>query len=421
MKNDKTCIIVGAGMLGLCSALEFLKRGYQVTLVDQDEPGLGATFGNAGFIATELVDPLSTWSTIKSAPALLMRRHGALAVPAANLGNSLPWMTRFALAARPAQVAHARSALAWINRQAVPAWQRILADENLAGHLVASHYLRVWENASGQAAAAQEAEFYQKWGIEARLIGKEETASVEPALRETINHAVVLPHAHRLQDPYWLAQALFAAFRQRGGNFIKHAVSRIRAENGQVRVSAGQDILAGQALVCAGAYSARLLRQFGVSIPLMAERGYHLHLPETRGLLQGPICSADRNVFISQLDSGLRIVGFSELGGVDLPPQPARFDSLRHHLGGILPQTRTALPAAEEWMGRRPTLPDSLPVIDTHPHHPNIGFAFGHQHMGITLAAISAQLISQKMSAGTSPKELSPYAVTRFKMAGSFS
>ncbi|MGO3741478.1 NAD(P)/FAD-dependent oxidoreductase [Kerstersia sp.] len=421
MNQDKTCIIIGAGMLGLCSALEFLKRGYQVTLVDQDEPGMGATFGNAGFITTESVDPLSTWGTLKRAPSLLAQRNGALAVPLANLGNSLPWMLRFAWAARPAQVAHARQSLAWINRQAVPAWQQLLADEQLSEHLVASHYLRVWEHASGQAAAAQEAEFYRRWGIEARLIDKEETASLEPALRETIHHAVVLPYTYRVQDPYWLAQALFAAFQQRGGTFIKHAAGRITADGGQVRVQAGQDIIARQALVCAGAYSADLLRQFGVRIPLMAERGYHLHLPQMQGLLHGPICSADRNVFISQLNSGLRIVGFSELGGTGLPPQPARFASMRHHLGSLLPQTQETLPAAEEWMGRRPTLPDSLPVIDTHPHHPNIGFAFGHQHMGITLAAISAQLISQKMSTGTTPKELSPYAVTRFKLAGSFS
>ena len=125
-------------------------------------------------------------------------------------------------------------------------------------------------------------------------------------------------------------------------------------------------------------------------------------------------------MFINPLDGGLRVVGFSELGGTQLPPKPARFASLRHHVSAMLPQTAPQLAQASEWMGMRPSLPDSLPVIDTHPHRPQIGFACGHQHVGVTLAAVTGQLMAAKLLQQPTSIDLAPYAVTRFPLVGAF-
>lgn len=417
MTQSKHCAVIGAGFIGLCTALELIERGCTVTLIDAGSPGHGASQGNAGFIASEAVDPLGTIDTIRKALPMLMDKNGALSVPVGNLHRSLPWMIRFALSAQKKHVARTRIALSALVKDAAPSWAQLLARHDLSEHLRNVHYLRVWETPAGIAAAKAEAAFYREWGIDAHFIEHAEMAALEPALASSIHHAVVLPKAHRISDPLLLCQALFKTFLQRGGLWLEQRVSTIAPHTQHVIINGSTY---DYAVLCAGAHSAELMRPLGVNLPLMAERGYHLNIPTLQGVLNGPVCSADRNVFINSLDNGLRIVGFSELGGTTLPAKPERFASLRHHLTALLPQTQAAQPQAKEWMGMRPTLPDSLPVIDTHPHYPRLGFAFGHQHLGVTLAASTGQLIANKLLRQPTAVDLSPYAVTRFKHTGSF-
>lgn len=421
MHESNSCAIIGAGLVGLCTALEFLDQGYKVTLIDRQMPGFGASFGNAGFIASEAVDPLATSDTIRKALPMLLDQHGALAIPMGNLTNAIPWLIRFILSAKSDSVDKTRNALANLLRQAVPAWQKLLARENLSNYLIPCHYMRVWENSNAERAARSEQEFYLKWGISAEFANKERVAELEPALRHSIHHAVLLPNSHRVKDPYLLCQALEKAFLRKGGVFKKEHVTAVSPKDHQVKVLTDHNtFIFDKAVVCAGAHSAELLNGFGVHIPLMAERGYHLNFPMIKKLLNGPVCSAERNIFINSLDGGLRVVGFSELGGTNLPANSKRYETLRHHIRSILPQTESHLSKASEWMGMRPTLPDSLPIIDTHPHHPQIGFAFGHQHVGLTLAAATAQLLAARMLKNEECLDLTPYNVSRFAFTGHF-
>lgn len=415
MESSNRYAVVGAGIIGLCTALELLRHGNHVTLIEQSTPGLGATYGNAGFIATELIEPLANAENIRNAWSLLKDPHGALSVPAKNWQHSVPWMIRFALSARQSSVEKGRQALANLLGSAVPAWQGLLGREGLSEHLRQTHYLRVWETPEGTGDARAEQDFYRDWGIDARFVDSEQVAALEPALRGRINHAVLLPHAHRVSDPYHLSQMLLQRFIEHAGVLLQEQVLSLRPVASQVELSTNAAIHTfDKAIVCTGAHSAKLLQQLGIRVPLMAERGYHLNLPGVQALLNGPICSAERNVFISPLQTSLRIVGFSELGGLKLPPNPARYQTLRHHLASLLPQTQPHLPQAGQWMGMRPTLPDSLPVIDRHPEHPQIGFAFGHQHAGLTLAAITGELICDHMSGVNGRFDLDAYRVTRF-------
>lgn len=415
MNATTSCAVVGAGLVGICTALELQHRGCQVTLIDRDEPGRGASFGNAGFIASELIDPLATRATLKKALPMMWRRHGALAVPWKHLHHSVPWMLRFAYSTRAEAVNRGRVALAQLLKAAVPAWGDLLSREGLTSHLRPTHYLRVWETPRGEEAALAEQRFYDEWGIEAFFADGRQVADIEPALAGQVHHGVVLPHAHRLSDPFELSQCLLTRFRCKGGRVVRADVSSLRPFNEGVQLTfSGSPHTFDKAIVCAGAYSARLLKPLNFDIPLMAERGYHLNLSTVRTLIRGPVCSAERNVFISPLDGGLRIVGFSELGGLDLPAVPARYETLKHHLGALLPQTLAHLGSATEWMGRRPTLPDSLPVIDTLPGAPQIGVAFGHQHAGVTLAAITSTLIADRLLKQAERLDLAAYTLARF-------
>ena len=376
---------------------------------------MGASYGNAGFIASELIDPLATPGTIRKAIPMLLDRHGALSIPARNLHRSLPWMMRFALSARQKTVEEGRLALNQLLKNAVHFWRQMLVREGLGQHLQHSHYLRVWERAEGKAAALAEQRFYNDWNIEADFLDKDEVADIEPALYPQVSHAVRLPDAHRVSDPYQISQALFKSFVKRGGQFLAGQVVSLRPGDLKVRLkTASSELEFERVVVCAGVHSNSLLQSVGLNTPLMAERGYHLNFPNLHGLISGPVCSAERNVFLSPLEGGLRIVGFSELGGLDLPANPSRYDTLRHHLSALLPASEHKLSTCTEWMGMRPTLPDSLPVIDTHPVYPQIGFAFGHQHAGVTLAAVTAKLIADRISGCSDSINLNPYRVDRF-------
>lgn len=407
-------VVIGAGLVGLCTALRLQERGLHVKIIDRQPPGLGASFGNAGFIASEAVDPLATMSNILKAPKLWFDHYGALALPIGNWHQTLPWLKHFVAASRPNRVEKIRPVLSALLSEAAPAWQRLLANVGLSRHLINTFYMRVWENGAGEAAARAEQAFYQNWHIVSEFVDKNEVARLQPHLANTIHHAILLPYAHRVSNPYALSLALADTLVARGGEILHDEVISLKKHDHGIRIQTSSAIYqADKAVLCCGAYSADLLKPLGVEIPLMAERGYHLTLPQQQSLLNGPICSAERNVFISPLDSGLRISGFSELGGTRLPANSHRYAALRHHLNALLPQSNST--HASEWMGMRPTLPDSLPIIDIFPNLPALGMAFGHQHLGLTLAARTAELISSKLLDSDVPPELASCQISRFK------
>lgn len=406
--------VIGTGLVGLCVALELQKRGADLTLIDHNEPGMGASYGNAGFLAEEGIEPLATATNIRKGFAMLSKKHSALAIPALGWSASIPWLFKFIQQASSNNVQHNRSALNFLLKKAAPSWEKCLSELDLTHHLIKTPYLRVWEHAGGLSSAQAEQHFYQQWGIDAELINQQQVAEIEPSLFQTVNHAVMLPHAHRVQDPYRLSLALLQKLVDAGATILRDKIERIDPLSGKViLVSHQQRYTFDKVVVAAGVNSDRLAATLGFNVPMIAERGYHLNLSGHTDYLAHPICSAERNVFISPLENGLRITGFSELSAIGLPAINKRFDSLKHHLSSLIPATAHAVQTANTWMGERPTLPDSLPVIGTHPTHPHIGFAFGHQHLGLTLAAATAQLLADALHNMPDP-QLQNYRITRF-------
>ncbi|GGX87838.1 D-amino-acid dehydrogenase [Litchfieldella qijiaojingensis] len=408
--------VVGAGVVGMTTALALQRRGHEVTVLDPLAPGEGASYGNAGFLATELIDPLPTPAMLRQAPRLWLDPHGAVALPFRYLPRLVPWLMRFIAAARPAQVAKGRQALAALNGAAVAAWRRCLADIGAEEELVASGYLLVWESDRGRAAAKEQMAHLRHWGHEVEWLEAAALRQREPGLTGELSHGLYFHGAHQVRDPYALVRRLASAFEARGGELRRASVTRLepRGEGVRLHTDAGE-WEADQAVVAAGAWSHRLAAGLGLSIPLETERGYHLTLPARGRALRQPVGSAERRCVMTPMSCGLRVVGFTELGGLTLPPVARRYVSLRHHAGALLADGRGLDHSAEEWMGFRPTLPDSLPVIDTHPAYPAIHFAFGHQHLGLTQAAVTAELVGDLVMGESPALDLEPYRVTRFQ------
>ncbi|MGI2923358.1 NAD(P)/FAD-dependent oxidoreductase [Vibrio diabolicus] len=413
-----TVAVVGAGVVGLCTALEAQRHGFQVTLLDKGLPGEGASFGNAGYLATELIDPLATKKTLAAAPRMWMDPKGPLALPWKYLPQALPWLARFVRSASSARVEANRQALYQLNQAAVPAWQRCLADIGAEEYLVPSGYLLVWESENKLDEAKTHAAYLAQWGIESVLLQGAQLREKEPELAETVSHALFFPNACQVKDPYLLSKQLFAVFQARGGCFEQTEVSEILPQENAVGVvTATSQNKFEHVVLCTGAWGKPLLEQTGISVPLEAERGYHLTI-ETADMetppLQHPIGSAERKFVMSPLASGLRVVGITEIGGLRLPEFARRFNVLRHHSRQLLPRLNNPALKVSEWMGHRPTLADSLPVIDQHPRHPRLLFAFGNQHLGLTQAAISAELVISLLRQVEPEFDVKPYRVDRF-------
>ncbi|WP_138140280.1 NAD(P)/FAD-dependent oxidoreductase [Colwellia psychrerythraea] len=412
---SQTVAVVGAGVVGLCTALEAQRNGFQVTLIDRDEPGLGASFGNAGYLATELIDPLSTSKTLYSALSMWINPHGPLSIPFGYIHRIMPWLSRFIVAAHPKTVSYGRTALQQLNQAAIPAWKRCLANIGATDQLVQSGYLLVWESEDKLEDAKAHAAHMGQWGIKTELVQGKRLKQLEPEIAENINHALYFPQAYRVKEPYELTNILFSAFEANGGTFIQKAVDGIVPNTNKVLIQTKMATIEfDYAIICTGAWSKKLLQLVGLEVPLEAERGYHLTIDAKDIKLNHPIGSAERRFVMCPLDSGLRVVGMTELGGLQRKPVKRRFDSLRHHSRQLLSRLNDPALVVSEWAGYRSTLPDSLPIIDKHPHYDRLLFAFGNQHLGLTQAAVSAELVVSLMTSSSQFVNLEPFRVDRF-------
>lgn len=386
--------VIGAGVVGLACAFRLAKEGHDVLLLDQGEPGRGCSYGNAGHIATEQIFPLASPATLKAAPGYLLRRNSPLSIKPSYLPKIAPWLARFAWHSRPSAYKRGTEALAALQRQAIPALKALLTDAGAADLLHLKGHLMLVERPEDQESMHRECRQLAEHGVETRWVEGDELKQRAPGLGVDCQTAVYYPHSGHVSDPYAVSQRLFQAFTEAGGRFLQTRVFNIEPQRSGFRlVSENGAITSDKLLISAGAWSAPLARCLGHNVPLECERGYHLTANGSHAGFDIPVASMQHKVIMTPMQMGLRITGTVEFGGLKAPPTQARFELLKRTLATLVPGVSQQ--DASYWMGHRPSLPDHLPVISRCPKHHNTYFAFGHQHLGLTLSAITADLIYQ--------------------------
>lgn len=407
-------VVIGAGVIGLSIAFRLAQKFPDVVLVDRGEPGMACSYGNAGHIATEQVFPLASPSTLLKAPRMMLDADGPLSVRREYAGRILPWLTRFAWASRPASYRRGTAALASLQSQALNALVELCADAGIPEQLHRRGHLILVENPQLEAAAKAQLQVMADHGIAADWIDSRQVRDLAPGLARNIGAIRVHDTGH-VSDPLRLSRGLLAAFIAAGGRLLRNEVQGIERPtegNAQLRLSDGERLAAQRVVIATGAWSRDLAAQTGFKVPLDTERGYHVVADGWRGQFDIGIASMDRMTIMTPLDAGLRITGFVEFGGLDLPPSPDRLATLNRHLSELLPGTD--MPVRSEWMGFRPSLPDHLPVIGACPGDTRVLYAFGHQHLGLTLAGVTADAITSLMSGAPPVLDLSPFRIDRF-------
>jgi len=410
-------LVVGAGIVGTCCALWLQRHGFAVTLLDRNEPGSGCSAGNAGILHSGSVLPLATAGILRRVPQMLLDPDGPLVIRWRYGISLLPWLARFVRHATPAEVTRISHALSGLLSGALNATRALIADAGVAHLLRDQGELYVVRGVAARSEIAVKIAVYQAHGIRAAELNAAELRERVPALSGAYGHGYYLPDSAFTIDPRALTAALAAAFVANGGVFERREIISIdRGEHGSVlAASSGGSLSCDHLVIAAGAFSKRLARQAGIDVPLEALRGYHLELPANNIHLPGPLIDGGMNFGAIPMAGGIRLAGTVELAGIDAPPNWHRADML-------LPMAQKMLPGldgsnAVRWMGHRPGLPDSLPMIGPVPHWPNLWFCFGHGQLGLTTAAASGKALAEAMAGLDSSLDLTSFRVDRFSVA----
>ena len=401
-------IVIGAGVVGLSVALAAQARGLAVTVIDRDGPAAGASTGNAGAFAFADVMPLASPRIIRQAPKWLLDPLGPLSVPPAYALKIAPWLWRFWRASFPGRVAASTRALIALNAHAAASLDPFLAQAGLAHMVHQKGQLQLYEGAREFADSLPGWAVRAENGIAFQHLHGAEIAAFQPGLSPRFTHATWTPGWRSVSDPRAYTLALADVFAARGGAILKRRATALRADGAET----DQGPMTGRVVLAAGAWSHYLARTIGAQIPLETERGYNTTLPLGAFDLRTQLTFGGHGFVVSPLDSGVRVGGAVELGGLDLPPNMARADAMLKRAKAFLPGLDTT--GGVQWMGFRPSLPDSLPAIGPLKQSPNTICAFGHGHLGLTQSTATAEIVADLLTARTPPLDLTPFSPDRF-------
>jgi len=411
-------VVIGAGIVGVTTASFLLRKGHEVVLLDPGQPGGGTSFGNAGCFNGSSVVPMAMPGTIRHVGKWLADPLGPLSLPLFYLPRVAPWLIRFIRAGTPTKVAAQAQALRTLLQDGIETLAPLLRDAGASdlvqrvGHLFVYRTLAGWQ--SDQTAWRLRADNGIRWDE----FDAGELRQLDPNLSSDYRKGVLVRENGHTVNPHRLVNSLAAAFQRDGGQLMARRVTGFEVVDGRLQAVRCEDacLAAGAAVVAAGIWSKPLAAQLGDRLPLESERGYHIMIRDPEVTPRIPVADADGKFVATPMELGLRLAGTVELAGLAAPP-----NWQRAHV--LLTQARRMYPAlagayAESrlstWMGHRPSLPDSLPVIGASRKSRDVVYAFGHGHIGMASAAKTAKTVAEIVSGELPQIDVAAFSPRRF-------
>ncbi|MDB5659272.1 MAG: amino acid dehydrogenase [Cypionkella sp.] len=409
-----TTVVIGAGIIGTAIAHDLQKRGRQVVLLDRDAPGRGASFGNMASIAVTEFMPSSRPSIWRQIPGWMLDPEGPVRVRPSYMPKLVPWFLRFIAASRPSKLRALEAQGAALCSRALADTVELLRETGLADQLSEQGCLSLYTDEAEFRADHEHIEILKRFGFAHEVIGGPEVRALEPALSDKIGMAVRFPDNRSMKDPYKLVLALADRFVAMGGRVEEGSVVGFARSDkiDAVKLADGREIAADEVVICAGAFSGRLSTLLGEPIPLETERGYHTQIMAPGIEIKHSIIWPARAFMVTPTAGGIRVGGTVEMAGLDAAPDYRRAKV-------TVRRAQTATPGLQcakftEWMGHRPALPDTVPILSASAKTKGVFYATGHGHLGLTYAATTARLMGELIT-GTKPAlDLYPYRVNRF-------
>jgi D-amino-acid dehydrogenase len=412
--NESRVAVVGAGIVGTAIAYELQRRGKDVVLIDKDVPGKGASYGNMASIAVTEFMPASRPSIWAQMPKWLLDPEGPVRIRPSYLPRLTPWFLRFLEASRPSRVRELEAAGAVLCHRVHEDLDFLLKATGLTDMLSAEGCLSLYADEAEFRADREHIEVLERFGFRHEILGGNAIRDLEPALTTKIAKAALFPDNRSVKDPYQLVLKLSEQFLSLGGQIEQGEVMDFDRGDGvkAVRLKDGRSIAALQTVLCAGAYTGKLARLLGEPIPLETERGYHTQIMDPGISMRHSIIWPARAFMITPTAGGIRVGGTVEMAGLEAEPDYRRAKVLVKRAREALPELRAN--EVSEWMGHRPALPDTVPIISPSAKHRGVFYATGHGHLGLTYAATTGRLIADLVTGAQPPVALTPYRVNRF-------
>ena len=413
--SDKACSsvgVVGAGIQGVCTGLQLLKKNIPTTIFDQNDPGSMASYGNAGHFSPYAVIQLNRPDILYDIPKMLLSSYGPLALKWNYIPKMLPWIFRYLKNCNKKSMLHTAKSMNQILSLSMDAYEEIFQEIDTTNLIEQKGIIYIWTNKNLKSREL-EIKVRDELGVKQKILNVKEILDLEPNIKPVFSGGCFYDYAYHAKDPHGILKKIFELFLKKGGKFIKQNVNSVRQSQANqtiIKTDDGEYKFEKSVIAC-GAYSKKLTDQLGEKIPLDTERGYHVHFKGMENLLSRPVIFLDRGFGMTPMNQGLRAVGTVELGGLKNPISKKRIQYIVNCAKELLPQLGDY---QDEWLGFRPTLPDFLPVIGPSKNNQNIIYAFGHQHLGWTLGPITGKIVSGILANEKTNLDLSPYNSLRF-------
>ena len=412
----KSVGIIGSGIQGVCTGLQLIKKGVPVTIFDRQDPlsqdFKPASYGNAGHFSPYAVLQLNRPDILFDVPKMLFSSYGPLALKWNYVPKMLNWFFYYLKNCNKKSMMHTAKNMHQILSLSNDAYEEIFQEIDTNGLVEKKGIIYVWTNKNLKSRNL-EIKVRDELGIKQKLLSQKEVLELEPNLKPVFDAGIIYESAMHARDPHGILKQIFKLFLNLGGKFIQTNIKSIeQSKNDETIIrSENEEYKFEKSVVASGAFSKQFTDQLGEKIPLDTERGYHVHFKGKDKLISRPVIFLDRGFGMTPMNQGLRAVGTVELGGTENPLSKKRIDYVIRCAKELLPQLRAH---EDEWLGFRPTLPDFLPILGPSLKNKNIIYAFGHQHLGWTLGAITGKIVSGIVAGEKTNLDLSPYSSKRF-------
>jgi D-amino-acid dehydrogenase len=406
--------ILGAGIVGITTALSLTERGFKVALIDRDPPAEGASYGNAGSLSPWSCVPQSMPGIWKNVPGWLLDPEGPIALRLGYATKFLPWAVKFLQAGQEDRLPTIADAMMALTRPTVTLYRHHLQGTGSEELVRDSVYVHVFRNAADADLSKLSWRMRAERQVPLEVVKGDALREVEPALSPDFEAAVLIKQQGRALDPGGIGKALAEKAQNMGVSFQQCSVEKLVPEAGgtwRIETDAGP-LQANRLVVAMGAWSGKLMQDLGIKAPLEAERGYHLVFRDPGVSLNNAIMNVDAKFVVSSMAAGVRCAGTAEFAGIDAPPDYRRARIFKNLAKRMFPDINTE--DTEEWMGPRPSTPDSVPYLGEVPGFANLYAAYGHGHTGMTMGPKTGEVIATLISGEPVDVDMTPYRIDRF-------
>ena len=412
---DKSVSVIGAGIIGICCAWYLTERGFDVTVIDPAAAGTKTSFGNAGCISPSHVIPFSHPGIIKELPKWLFQKNSPLVIRWRHVVTMFPWLKVFLKSGSQKDLPQTINAISFLMSLAAADWKELLQKTAGQRYIQQQGVLKLFENCKSLHSHQWTLQLSQQYGYDWEELSGLKLQSFEPDLHVTDNMcAAYFPAWQHILDPQGLTQHIADKLNERGVLFLNDQVQAAGIRNGctDIETISGKKLTTRYCVIAAGVWSNHLAQQLDYSVPMLPKRGYHAMLQQPNFQIHHPLLPVEDQFLITPMNNGIRIAGMAEFDQLDAAPDYRRADLLLRRTKKYFP--KMTFDTVTQWMGQRPMLPDSLPIISRSPQHANLFYAFGHGHYGLTQGPTTGRLIADLIQNQDNVHDLTNYRFDRF-------